>query len=166
MAVELFVLFVAPVLLVKVYRGNSLYRLTLFALVVVGAILDALYYHLSALQLGIRADTIVPALALYVPFVIASVVGLLLLSRTLKTRHVPLWKNDPFFLSAALFLSAGQQFLYQGVLLQRLLSEYSLPTAILTTAFLYAFLHVFFRPWFNFILTIPAGILLRTYLFG
>jgi membrane protease YdiL (CAAX protease family) len=126
----------------------------------VGAILDVLYHHSSLSQLGIRVDTIVPAIALYVPFVVVSMIVLLLLSRTLKTRYVALWKNDPFFLPAAVFLSAGQQFLYQGVLLQRLLSEYSFLTAILITAFLYAFLHILFPwPWFNFFLTFPAGVL-------
>ena len=156
---EIAVLFVAPVLLIKLYRGTPRFRLLLFVAALLGIVAVGLIHGLTLYQMGFRLDTALQATILYVPFTVLSMLCLLLFAVALGAKQQKPWKYDPFFVPAALLLSAGQQLVYQGVLLQLLLLQYSTGVAVVVTAFLYAFLHILFpRPLFNLAFTFVGGL--------
>jgi len=161
MFVEIFFIFIAPVLAVKFYKGSWKYwALLLFLFVVIAASISAYSNGLSFHQMGIRSDNLLQAITLYIPFVVLSVLVLRGCSYLLRTKRITPWRGYPLFIPVAIFLSVGQQFLYQGFLFQRLTPEYGVLVAIFITALLYAFLHILFpRPVFSFVLTFVGGVM-------
>jgi membrane protease YdiL (CAAX protease family) len=164
MLVEIFIIFIVPVLIFKWYKGNKKYwGLALFALVIIAVALDAWTRRLTFYQMGIRGDNIFQASLLYIPFVLISIVALWACSRLLHTKRIIPWKGYPLFIPVAIFLSIGQQFLYQSFLLQLLIPTYGIPVAIFITALLFGFLHILFpRPLFSFFLTFLGGLAFAT----
>lgn len=157
---EIFFLFILPVLLIYLNIIPKEVRLGVLALVFFILIGIVVKEKWSFKSLGIRLDNIQSGLLPYTLFTIFSVGVVFLIARLAHSGTVENWWKDMHFQFLFLPISFIQEFAYRGFLIPRLKGVIASPwLVIVINAAIFAFLHIFYpNAVVNLALTFFGGI--------
>ena len=142
---EIFILFIVPVLPSFFNRVPKKYRFHLFAAIILIAATIVLSEHWSLNKLGIDLNNISNGLPLYFIFTVAGLIYIFALAKILKYKPTPNWWNNNHFLFGFILMSIGQEFLYRGFLMPDLKLVFSSVIAVvLINALLFTFIHIIY----------------------
>lgn len=143
--IEIFVIFILPILFWYFGFISPKYRLIVLGFVSLLALAIVLFEKTSLYQLGFRLDNFSKAAAPYLVFTAAGALAIYFLAKILKRNVIEGWKTDSHFLYGFIIVSILQEFLYRSFLIPKLFSLFSSPfVVIVANAILFSFLHIIF----------------------
>jgi len=161
-------MFIEIVLLLIIFLGiPSLIRLNiisveyrLFLLFGVSAVM--VIYGFSTLTpstMGLTIHNFIKGLAPWGVTTLCMLIGIWIAAQLLRHKHAEDPLRDPHFLFLFIPISIVQQFMYQSVLLQKLLQTFDPLPAIVICGLCFGYMHTIFpRRWRNFTLAMTGGI--------
>lgn len=115
---------------------------------------------LTPLAMGMTNTNFIRGILPWGAATLCMLIGIWIIASLLKHQHAEDPFRDPHFLFLFIPISIVQQFMYQSVLLQKLLQGFAPWLAIVICALLFGYMHTIFpRRWRNFILATLGGIL-------
>lgn len=140
---QIILLFIAPVFIIRYHIIHPKNRIVLFFAIPFAAFVIMLVERWSLANIGLRTDTLIPALLPYTLFTIASAIGIILYAKALKRKpQQQIWKHWHFQYGGFLILAFLQQFLFQGFLMHQLQKlAFSPLLIVIITTFLFVFIH-------------------------
>jgi membrane protease YdiL (CAAX protease family) len=158
--IEIFLLFVLPVLPAFFRRIPKRYRLHIFAMVIAIAAVIVVIQRWPLERLGLIPGALWVGFVPYSLFTILGVLFIFALAKGMRYPATERWWTRPHFLFLFIPISVGQEFLYRSFLMHELSLVFDHPAAIiLANAMLFAFIHIIYpNRTSNLIVSFLAGI--------
>lgn len=167
--IQVFLVFILPVLLINLKIVDVKYRLYILFLMPFLVIIFIIYDKMSFYDLGFRLDNLFVGVMPYLFLTLLGVFGIYLFAKIIDRKiDKSLIKKDPhFFLLLFIPISIIQQFMFEAFLLNKLLVVFDPFFAIIFTALIFAYMHTIYPGvYINFPLAFIGGFLFtQTYYF-
>ena len=158
--VQLFTIFVLPILLLFVNIIPPKYSLYVLAAITLISIIFAYYEKWSLQDFGLHFREFKKSVVAYIIFTTVICMLTLVLAKILNKSTLENWWTYSHFQYQFLIISVAQEVIYRGFLLQKLKLLFgSVKMVILINAFLFALLHILFpNPIMSFATTFLLGV--------
>ncbi len=141
---EIFIIFILPILLWYFGLVSIKYRFRVFVLMNIATVMIVWKEHWSLRQFGLRIDNFYASTVPYILFTIIGFLFLFFLAKLHKRDIVDERKTSNHFIYWFIILSFSQEFLYRAFLMPRLLGLFSPVLAIIVNTFLFGILHIIY----------------------